>query len=186
MLSPASHSAADVIRLFALEPLPSEGGWFRRVAESHTEILAHSGVSNGRAPLGMPNRQTPRRAWSSIHALFTPDGFSALHRLTSDEIWLFHAGDPLESLRLYPDAGGERITLGLDPAAGERAHDVVRAGTWQGTRLQSGGRWAFVSCIVVPEFDWSDFQLATRGELTGRFPAWTKEIQALTRGVESA
>ena len=166
VLSPDTHSAADVIRLLALEPLPHEGGWFRRLAESHVD---HSNV------------QRARCAWSSIYALFTPDGFSALHCLTSDEIWCFHTGDPLDSLRLYSDGRGERVTLGLDPGAAQRAQDVVRSGTWQGTRLQADGRWALVSCVVVPEFTWDGFRLGVRPELVGRYPEWRTEIQALTR-----
>src|SRR5688572_29078957 len=169
-LSPDTHSAADVIRLLALEPLPHEGGWFRRLAESHPD---HS------------NWRTARCAWSSVYALFTPESFSALHCLTSDEIWCFHAGDPLDSLRLYPDGRGERIVLGLDPSPAQRAQDVVRSGTWQGTRLQAGGRWALVSCVVVPEFTWDEFQLGERAELVRCFPGWSTEIQSLTR-IESA
>ena len=166
VLSPDTHSAADVIRLLALDPLPLEGGWFRRLAEAHVDH------SSGRSARG---------GWSSACALFTPDGFSALHCLTSDEIWCFHAGDPLESLRLYPDSRSELVRLGLDPAASQRAQDVVRSGTWQGTRLQPGGRWALVSCVVVPEFTWEGFRLGVRAELVGRYPEWGTEIQALTR-----
>ena len=96
---------------------PGGGGYFRRTAESETIL-----------PDG-------RRAWSVIYSLFTPEGFSALHRLKNDEIWCFHAGDPLESLRLKPDGGGEWVKLGLDLAAGESPQSIVPANVWQGTRL---------------------------------------------------
>jgi predicted cupin superfamily sugar epimerase len=166
VLSPDTHSAAEVIRLLALEPLPHEGGWFRRVAESE---------------IGQSAEGSPHRAWSSGYALFTPEGFSALHRLTSDEVWCFQAGDPLDSLRLFPDGRGERISLGLNPGAAQRSQDILRAGTWQGARLQPGGRWALVSCVVVPEFTWDGFQLGRRAELVRGYPKWEKEIEALTR-----
>ena len=133
MLSPSTHTATDVIRLLNLEPLPHEGGWFRRTGEG--------------APL--PGDASGRRTWSSIFALFTPDGFSALHRLASDEVWCFHAGDPLVSLRLHPAGRGEIVPLGADVMAGERLQDVVRAGVWQGTRLREGGRWALVTCCLL-------------------------------------
>ena len=163
-LSPDTHTAADVVRLLRLLPLELEGGYFRRTA-----------VSGDVLPGGT------RRAWSAIHALFTPDGFSAMHRLAGDEIWCFQAGDPLESLRLRAEGGGEWVKLGLDPAANERPQDVVPARVWQGTRLVPGGRWALVSCVVVPEFVWTDFTLAGREALTAAYPAWTAEIRALTR-----
>jgi len=164
--SPDTHSAADVIRLLSLEPLPQEGGFFRRTAESPSFIDS---------PWGR------RRAWSSIYALFTADGMSAMHRLRQDEVWCFHAGDPLEALRLPPDGVGERVLLGLNPAAGHRSQDIVLALTWQGARVMPGGRWSLVSCVVAPEFRWEDFELARRDELVAAYPEFAATIRALTR-----
>jgi predicted cupin superfamily sugar epimerase len=163
LLHPGRLTAWEVVRLFKLEPLDQEGGYFRRTGESATIL-----------PGG-------RRAWSTIYSLITPEGFSALHRLAGDEIWCFHAGDALESLRLRPDGGGEWVKLGLNPAAGERVQDAVPAGVWQGTRLVPGGRWALVSCVVVPEFVWGDFELGERAALTAAWPDFAEGIEALTR-----
>lgn len=162
-LSPDTHTADDVVRLLQLEPLDREGGYFRRTGESATIL-----------PGG-------KRAWSTIYSLITPEGFSALHRLAADEIWCFHAGDTLESLRLRPDGHGAWVKLGLDAAAGEHPQDVVPAQVWQGTRLVSGGRWALASCLVVPEFAWGDFELGERGALTAGWPEFAAGIAALTR-----
>jgi predicted cupin superfamily sugar epimerase len=161
-LSPDTHTAADVVRLLELQPLDREGGFFRRTAEGPAGALAG------------------RRSWSAILFLLTPDGFSALHRLASDEIWTFITGDPVESLRLR-DGIGEWVKLGLAPAAGTRVQDVVRAGTWQGTRLVPEGRWALVSCVVVPGFVWQDFELGDRSALTASYPGFAREIAELTR-----
>jgi predicted cupin superfamily sugar epimerase len=171
-LSPATHTAAEVIAQLGLQPLDQEGGWFRRTAESLVLLPAAA------LPAGY---QGSRRAYSVIQALFTPEGFSALHRLMSDEIWCFHAGDALESLRLHPDGRGEWVRLGLAPHAGQRLQDIVGANVWQGTRLVSGGRWALVSCTVVPEFVWSDFELADGPALAAAYPVWAEGIRALTR-----
>jgi hypothetical protein len=162
-LSPETHTAADVVRLLQLEPLDQEGGYFRRTGESTTVL-----------PGG-------KRAWSMIYSLITPEGFSALHRLATDETWCFHAGDPLESLRLRPDGSGEWMKLGLHLAAGERPQDVVPAQVWQGTRLAAGGRWALVTCVVAPEFVWGDFELGSRETLSAAYPAFAEGIRVLTR-----
>lgn len=161
-LSPNTHTAEDVVRLLGLQPLDREGGFFRRTAEGPVD-----------APGG-------RCRWSSILFLITPDGFSALHRLASDEIWTFIAGDAVESLRLR-EGHGEWVRLGLAPDAGICVQDVVRAGTWQGTRLVRGGRWALVSCVVVPGFVWPDFALGDRAALTADWPAFAEAIAELTR-----
>ena len=171
-LSPATHTAAEVIAQLGLQPLDQEGGWFRRTAESPVLLPAAA------LPAGY---QGSRRAYSVIQALFTPEGFSALHRLMSDEIWCFHAGDALESLRLHPDGRGEWVRLGLAPHAGQRLQDIVGANVWQGTRLVPGGRWALVSCTVVPEFVWSDFELGDGTALAAAYPIWAEDIRALTR-----
>ncbi|HEY0946928.1 MAG TPA: cupin domain-containing protein [Opitutaceae bacterium] len=171
-LSPEHYTAEEVVRLLNLAPLDMEGGFFRRVGESEL-VLPGSALPSIYAGA--------RRAYSTIYALFTPDGFSALHRLRSDEIWCFHAGDPLESLRLHPDGEGQWVHLGLDLAAGDLPQDMVEAHTWQGTRLATGGRWALVSCVVAPEFAWDDFELGAREALEAAFPAWAEGIRALTR-----
>lgn len=164
MISPDTHPASAVVRWLQLEPLDREGGFFRRTAEAR------------------PPESGGRRAWSAIYSLITPEGFSALHRLATDEVWCFHAGDPLESLRLKPDGSGEWVKLGLNPAAAERPQDVVETQVWQGTRLAPGGRWALWSCVVAPEFVWRDFELGQREVLTAAYPAFAADIAALTRG----
>jgi len=161
-LTPDNFTAAEVVRLLRLEPLDQEGGFFRRTAESGTVL-----------PDG-------RRAHSVIYSLFTPEAFSAMHRLGSDEVGCFHAGDPLESLRLGTDGGGAWVRLGLNVAAGEKPQDVIPAGTWQGTRISAGGRWALLSCIVAPEFVWRDFELGNRESLSTAYPEFAEGIGALT------
>lgn len=167
-LSADTHTAEEVARRLQLAPLEREGGYFRRTAEAESFLPGSN-----------------RRAWSMIYFLVTPEGFSALHRLATDEVWCFHAGDPLESLRLRPDGSGEWVMLGLNPAR-ERLQDVVTAGTWQGTRLAAGGRWALVTCVVAPEFVWSDFELGDGVRLKAEFPAWAGAIGALTRPMRPA
>lgn len=162
-LTPENFTAPEVARLLRLEPLDQEGGCFRRSGESATIL-----------PGG-------KRAWSMIYSLITAEGFSALHRLATDEVWCFHAGDALESLRLRPDGSGEWVRLGLNPAAGERPQDVVPAQVWQGTRLVPGGRWALASCVVIPEFVWTDFELGARAALRAAYPRFAEGIMALTR-----
>lgn len=171
-LDPATWPAAAVAAALGLEPLPLEGGWYRRTYASELVLPAGS----------LPSIYSgPRRSGSAIFALLTPEGFSAMHRLVSDEVWCFHAGDPLESLRLHPDGSGEWVVLGLDLAKGWRPQDVVPAHVWQGTRLRAGGRWALVSCVVTPEFVWDDFELGEREALRERYPAFAEGIAALTR-----
>lgn len=161
-------TAEQVVARLGLVPLDQEGGFFRRTAESGLWVR----------PRGAGDET---RAYSVIYALFTPDSFSALHVLTTDEVWCWHAGHSLESLRLHPDGRGEWVWLGIDLAAGQVPQDVVPAGVWQGTRLVAGGSWALVSCVVAPEFQWQDFTLGERATLLTTHPEWAEGITQLTR-----
>ncbi|MDB4473989.1 cupin domain-containing protein [Opitutaceae bacterium] len=167
-LSSSTHSAQDVVAALNLEPLDREGGFFRRAAEAGLWVRP-------------PDTSEDSRAYSVIYALFTPEGFSAMHRLATDEVWCWHAGDSLESLRLDGEGSGEWVRLGLNIASGERLQDIISAGIWQGTRLIEGGRWALVSCVVAPEFRWRNFALGERDELVAAYPKWAKGIEGLTR-----
>lgn len=162
-MTPETHTAEEVARVLGLAPLEQEGGYFRRTLE------------------GAVTGDGGRRAYSVIYSLITPEGFSALHRLATDEVWFFHAGDPLESLRLDADGRGSWVRLAEAGAPGAVAQSLVPAGVWQGTRLAAGGRWALCSCVVVPEFRWTDFTLGKRATLAADYPAWADGIAALTR-----
>lgn len=163
-LSPETHPAEEVIRRLDLAPLPTEGGWFRRTAES---------------ALRLPGAE--RRACSAILFLVTPEGFSALHRVDAVETWCFHAGDPLELLVLAEGGAGRRVVLGTDLAAGQTLQAMVPAGAWQGARLRPGGRWGLVSCVVTPEYLAGGFTLGSRAELCAAYPAFRDAILVLTR-----
>ena len=73
------------------------------------------------------------------------------HRVDADELWFWRAGAAL-ALRI----GGETMTLDAgNPQA------LVPAGKWQAAKARDG--WAFVSCVVVPGFDFAGFTLAPPG-----------------------
>lgn len=170
--SPETHTAEEVVAALGLETLDQEGGCFRRTAESETWV---------RRERNDKTLAEKRRAYSVIYSVITPPGFSAMHRLKTDEIWCWHAGDRLESLRLYEDGTGEWIGVSDRVSDVTRIHNVVPAGVWQGTRLETGGRWALASCIVAPEFRWEDFELGNQNELVRAYPKYSDDIRSLSR-----
>ena len=120
--------AQGVIARLGLEYLPGEGVW--------VGLLWRNDSGN------------------AIHALLTRDGFSALHRLQEDELWLHVAGAPVEMVLLHRDGTSSRHRLGR--AEGEEMSVLVPAGAWQGSRPL--GEWALVACALAPPF--SGFELA--------------------------
>jgi predicted cupin superfamily sugar epimerase len=162
---------ADQIRaLLGLAPHP-EGGYFRETYRAAEALPAGA----------LPARYGADRALgTAIYYLLTPGTFSAVHRLRSDEVFHFYAGDPVEML-LLEEGGGRVVTLGNDLAAGLRPQQVVPAGVWQGSRLRPGGAWALLGTTVAPGFDFADYEAGARAELQRAWPAFATVIAELTR-----
>src|SRR6185503_3983562 len=160
--------------LLQLEPLPIEGGYFRRT------YLASEAID----PLALPKRYTgPKPFASAIFFLLTPTEFSALHRLRTDELYHFYLGDAVEQLLLFPDGQSRVVTLGHDLEAGQHVQSLVPHGVWQGSRLRPGGDFALLGATMAPAYDPDDFELGDRGELVGRYPGRAEWIHILTRSV---
>ncbi len=160
----------DIVRLLGLEPHPTEGGYFVETHRTAETVPAEA----------LPDRYGDARAHgTAIYYLLTPDTFSALHRLTSDEVFHFYMGDPVEQLHLLPDGTGRVVTLGTDLDAGHRPQMIVPRGVWQGARLAAGGRFALLGCTVAPGFDFRDYEHGGRATLTGAYPDFAAEIAVL-------
>src|SRR3954467_13774746 len=95
-------TAQQVIEKLRLVPLTIEGGYFRETY---------------RAPLVIPHIRLKheyggeRNASTAIYYLLVPDTFSVIHRVKSDEVFHFYAGDPVEMLQLWPDGTGRIVTI---------------------------------------------------------------------------
>jgi predicted cupin superfamily sugar epimerase len=164
-------TAQDIIDRLQLVPLTIEGGFFRETYRSAVSVSASA----------LPGQYGgDRNVSTAIYYLLTPDTFSAIHRVKSDEVFHFYAGDPVEMLQLEADGRGRTVTIGNDLAAGHMPQLVVPGGLWQGCRLIPGGRWALLGCTVAPGFDYADFTAANRAELLAQYPDHAKLITALT------
>lgn len=167
-------TADDVIRELGLEPLPGEGGYFRQ-----------TWVSGDRLGAGAlaPRYGREKPAGTAIYYLVTDaaDGFSAMHRLPTDEVYHFYLGDPVEQLLLHPDGEAQVVVLGQDLGAGQRVQHVAPAGAWQGTRLVPGGRWALLGTTMAPGFDASDYEAGSRDVLIATYPQERDRIAVLVR-----
>jgi predicted cupin superfamily sugar epimerase len=155
-----------------LEPLPVEGGYF---AESY------------RAPVTLPEEVLPegysgsRSLATAIYYLLTPDTFSAMHRLRSDEMYHFYLGDPVEQLRLFPDGRAETVRLGTAVLEGMQLQTLVPGGVWQGSRLARGGKLALMGTTMAPGFDPADYEHGDRDRLIAAYPDSRDLIETLTR-----
>jgi uncharacterized protein len=163
-------TASEIKTLLNLQPHPVEGGWYRRTYTSAISVALLGGVR----PYG-----------TAIYYLLEEGTFSEMHMLTSDEIFHFYLGDPVEMLQLSPDGGSALFTLGPDLSAGQHVQLTVPAGVWQGTRLidsESGaGKFALLGCTVTPGFDFADYRSGNYKDLAAAWPQQAARIKQLTR-----
>ncbi|WP_043685751.1 cupin domain-containing protein [Streptomyces xylophagus] len=152
----------DLVAHYDLEPIPREGGLFRRTWAG-------------------PERPDGRPEGTAIVALLTVPDYSALHRLPGDEVWHFYLGDPLELLLLAPDGSSRTAVLGPDVLHGQHLQFTVPGGTWMGARVVAGGAWTFFGCTMAPGFTYEGYEHGDAGELTARYPSEAARITGLCR-----
>lgn len=164
-------TAADLVRKLHLQPHP-EGGYFLETYRAAESIGADA----------LPRRFSGARSISTaIYYLLEAGQCSRLHRIRSDEVWHFHAGDPLDIVEI--DAAGSLKTTRL---GGDLLYQhVVPAGVWFGATPAPGGRFAphgfaLVGCTVAPGFDFADFELADQAKLLAEYPRHQDWIRRLT------
>lgn len=173
----------------ALKLVPHrEGGFFRETYRSATSVSTDVG---------------PRPLCTAIVYLLAADSPSRFHRLRSDEVWFFHAGDPAELFLLDRAPGTQRGLHTEVKGPGLEQHLlgpmspqlVVPAGRWLAARVAPGtpgavaGRaaggaaargWTLVGCVATPGFEYEDFEMADRETLLQQFPGAAEIVQALT------
>lgn len=155
--------AKVLIDALKLVPHP-EGGYYRETYRSTGSI---EGMS--------------RNYSTAIYFMLTSESFSALHRIKADEVWHFYAGSPLYVHAIDPKGNYTRSAVGINMSNGEVPQLIVRAGDWFGASVAESDSFSLVGCTVAPGFDFRDFEMAKRDNLTQQFPQQADIIRQLTR-----
>ncbi|GGA07386.1 cupin [Paenibacillus marchantiophytorum] len=145
------QTTSSFIELLDLKPHP-EGGWYKEIWKANVQIPQES--------LGFPY-SGPRHAATSIYFVLQPGEVSRWHTVLSEELWLWHAGSPLQltlgGTSEHPQAEQD-IILGSDVANGQQPQALVPSKAWQSARIL-GEEPVLVSCIVAPGFHFDDFHM---------------------------
>ena len=143
-------TAQALIEALGLVPHP-EGGWYRETWRAE-------------APAG------ERSAASAVLYVMEPGQRSRWNRVDADEIWMWHAGDPIDLASAASDSGPVRtVRLGGRVTEGEQVQAVIPAGYWQSAEPVAGATgYTLISCIVAPAFEFSGFELAPPEWAPGR------------------
>jgi predicted cupin superfamily sugar epimerase len=154
----AAARAVELKDTLQLQP-HVEGGYYRRF----------------HPPKGADVDAGVRHAMSAIHYLLERGQFSNWHRIDAQEAWHFVEGEPLELLIYNPVCNRlERHCLG--PLTDDYCSvAVVPAGAWQAARPL--GRYALMTCLVAPGFEYEGFELLAESDpLAGHLAGLAPEI----------
>lgn len=166
--------ARRIIEALGLQPHPVEGGYFRETYRSAGQI----------PPSALPTSYSTgsgRSFGTAIYYLLTPQTFSELHRLPTEEVFHLYLGGPVRMLQLFPDGTGREIVIGSDVLAGQQPQIIVPPGTWQGSRLEPGVEFALLGATMAPGFDYADYEPGQRSVLAEWYPDHARLIEELTR-----
>jgi uncharacterized protein len=158
-------SRALIARL-KLEPHP-EGGYFCETYRDE-KTVRRAGEDAAHA------------ASTAIYYMLCDGAHSAWHRIRSDEVWHFYAGDPV--LVHVLDGQGALVTHRLGNAL---VHDdavfqaVVEAGAWFAAECADPAGVALVGCTVAPGFEYGEFEMTQAGSLEARHPQHRELIARL-------
>ncbi|WP_213776388.1 cupin domain-containing protein [Caballeronia sp. dw_276] len=156
-----------LIEKFGLQPHP-EGGFFRETFRGADKVSRE--VS--------PEEQ--RSASTAIYYMLCDGAHSAWHRIRSDEVWHFYAGEPINIHVI--DTAGHLHTHRLGNAlthADAVFQAVVPAGHWFAAELSDPSTFALVGCTVAPGFEFSEFEIADIAALVKAHPQHTDVIRRL-------
>ena len=161
-----------IIKKFNMTLLEGEGGYFTETYRCEEKVLKEH----------LPQRYNSARDFStSILYLITPDNFSSLHKVASDEIFHFYLGDPVVMLNLFEDGKGLEIKMGSNIVNGEHIQYLVPKNTWQGAKLVKGGKFALLGTTVSPGFEYEDFVQARgyKKDILDKYPDYSSLIEEL-------
>lgn len=149
-----------------------EGGYYKETYRADGSI----------PQVTLPGGYTGDRSYAtSIYFLLDSTTFSAFHRIRSDELWHFHAGT---GLKLYIiDVQGKLTTIkvGSNLENHEQLQAVIPANSWFAAEVVAKDGFTLVGCTVAPGFDFDDFELADRDELSAMFSQHQELIEKMTR-----
>jgi uncharacterized protein len=149
------------INMLNLEP-HKEGGYYKQSFKSTEEI-----------------KDRERVLYTSIYFLLRSGEVSHFHRLQSDELWYFHAGDSLSIHMIRENGNYEEVRLGLNIENGEVPQILVPKNTIFGSAVSENGTYALVGCMVSPGFEFQDFELFSQIDLLQNYPRYKEIIQKL-------
>ena len=147
--------AREIIQTLHLTVLPKESGYLGIIGRS-AQIVTVDGRSLA--------------VQSQNYYMLTRDRpINYLHWLVPDDTHILIEGGPVDYFIFHPDGRAEKVTLGMDLAAGQRPVVAVPGGCWKALRLRDGASYALMANTLSPEFTPDRVQIGAGAEWVKRY-----------------
>ncbi len=147
--------ARELIEKLHLTVLPKESGYLGIIGRSAQMVTV-----DGRS-LAVQSQ--------NYYMLTRERPINYLHRLVPDDTHILIEGGPVDYFIFHPDGRAEKVTLGMDLAAGQRPVVAVPGGCWKALRLHVGVSYALMANALSPEFTPDRVKI-------GEGPDWVKRF----------
>src|SRR6202165_5090404 len=134
--------AAELIRELKLAVLPKESGYLGIVGVSAQKVPVHG--RDGSKALAVQSQ--------NYYMLTRELPINYLHWLEPDDTHILIEGGPVDYFIFCPGKPADKVTLGMDLAAGQRPIVAVPGGCWKALRLHDGASYALMANTLSPEF----------------------------------
>jgi predicted cupin superfamily sugar epimerase len=147
--------ARELIQTLHLNVLPKESGYLGIIGRSSQVVTV-----DGRA----------LAVQSQNYYMLTRDRpINYLHWLVPDDTHILIEGGPVDYFIFHPDGRAEKVTLGLDLAAGQRPVVAVPGGCWKALRLRDSASYALMANTLSPEFTPDRVKIGAGPDWVNRF-----------------
>jgi predicted cupin superfamily sugar epimerase len=145
----------ELIQTLKLDPLPKESGYLGIIGRSKQIVTV-----DGRT----------LAVQSQNYYMLTRDRpINYLHWLAPDDTHILIEGGPVDYFIFHPDGHAEKVTLGMDLAAGQRPVVAVPGGCWKALRLHNGATYALMANTLSPEFTPDRVKIGASADWVNRY-----------------
>ncbi len=147
--------AREIIQTLHLTVLPKESGYLGIIGASAQKVNVGGRILAVRS--------------QNYYMLTRDRPINYLHWLAPDDTHILIEGGPVDYFIFHADGRSEKVTLGLDLAAGQRPVVAVPGGCWKALRLAEGASYALMANALSPEFTPDRVKI-------GEGPQWVKRF----------
>jgi len=155
----------ELVKAYELMPHP-EGGFFSQRHESRHSYSAGARYKDD--PNATQEDDSDKRlAMTHIYYLLCNNDFSGWHKIKSEELWTFYSGCALLLHIINPETKEKNtVVLSNSPKEGVLTYLIPRDYWFAAEVTDKENGHSFVGCTVSPGFDFRDWTLAQRDDLT--------------------